>query len=254
MEIVVVSGRRGRPLNVELIAARIKTRCQEIGMSEKVAAKKAGLGTSYVTDLRYSKSSHPEVDKLQRLAEVLGVRLAYLLGTDEDASATIMGGALGMVPEVGFVEAGAFRKMDTLLSEASEHEYPLHSVPMSNNYPKSRHFIVRVRGDSMNAARGPSGLAPIVEGMLAVCLDIADAGVPVETGNIYVVQRTMDSGSTYEYTLKRARVYRDRIELLPESTNPDHEKFTIPTNHDPIDGIRIEAVGLLIGTYSTFER
>jgi hypothetical protein len=112
-----------------------------------------------------------------------------------------------------------------------------------------------VRGDSMNAATLAGRATPIVDGMHILCVDMADADLEVETGKIYSVSRTLDGGQTYENTSKKAMVYRDRYELLPESTNPVHEKFVVRRpavpGTDPAKEIKV--TGLVYGLYSSLE-
>ena len=61
---------------------------------------------------------------------------------------------------------------------------------------------------------------------------MADAGLEITDGRVYVVRRTRDGGQTYEMTVKRAFVFRDRIELRPESTNPAHTAITVKRGKD----------------------
>jgi len=54
--------------------------------------------------------------------------------------------------------------------------------------------------------------------------------------------------------VKRAFVFRDRIELRPESTNPAHRAITVKRGMDEdFDGTRVEAIGLVYGTYASLE-
>ena len=123
------------------------------------------------------------------------------------------------------------------------------SPQRSRNYRSFKHFALRVQGDSMNAAR-----PPIADGQVILCVDMADAGLEITDGRVYVVRRTRDGGQTYEMTVKRAFVFRDRIELRPESTNPAHTAITVKRGKDEdFDGTMVEAIGLVYGTYAPLE-
>jgi hypothetical protein len=52
---------------------------------------------------------------------------------------------------------------------------------------------------------------------------MADAGLQVESGRIY--SRTLDGRQTNEAIIRRAMVFRDRVELIAESRRPEDEKI-----------------------------
>jgi transcriptional regulator with XRE-family HTH domain len=61
---------------------------------------------------------------------------------------------------------------------------------------------------------------------------------------------SMNGGHGYEWTVKRAKVFRDRIELHPESTNQSHKPVTIPRKHDADTTGEVVAVGWVYGLYT----
>jgi SOS-response transcriptional repressor LexA len=154
----------------------------------------------------------------------------------------------GSIPIVGVAELGAFRQMP--LSDDTEDNLPRVTAPHSRLYPNAKHFALEVRGDSMNACK-PS---PILDGMIALCVDVIDAEIEVESGKIYAVRRTLNGGQTYELTIKRAKVFRNRVELHPESTNPNHQPLIIPIDSDPASINEVTAIGLVYFAGYDFER
>ena len=107
------------------------------------------------------------------------------------------------------VEMGAFRKLQ------ANSAFPMVQRPLSQFYPDAKHFVLTVGDDSMRAA-GKDG--PILPGMEVLCVDMADAGLQVESGKIYATRRTPDGGQTYETIIRRAMVLRDRVELIAEGS------------------------------------
>lgn len=154
----------------------------------------------------------------------------------------------GSIPIVGVAELGAFRQMP--VSDDTEDSLPRVNAPHSRLYPNARHFALEVRGDSMNQAK-PS---PILDGMIALCVDVVDAEIEVESGKIYAVRQTRDGGQTYELTIKRAKVFRNRVELHPESSNANHQPLIIPIDSDPASTNEVTAIGWVYFVGYDFER
>jgi SOS-response transcriptional repressor LexA len=151
-------------------------------------------------------------------------------------------GGIASIPVIGVAEAGAFREM---VEFGDEHELPHIAAPRSTQYPLARHLAFEVRGDSMNASK-----PPIVEGAFALCVDVIDAGLTIESGEIYVVRRAMSGGHGYEWTVKRAKLFRDRIELHPESTNQSHKPVMIPRKQEHVMTGEVVAIGWVYGLYT----
>lgn len=62
------------------LAAYIRKRMEETGIGQKQLALRAGLGDTYVRDILKGRSTSPQVVKLTKLAEALGVPVERLLG------------------------------------------------------------------------------------------------------------------------------------------------------------------------------
>ena len=97
-------------------------------------------------------------------------------------------------------------------------------------FPKRPDFFLRVQGDSMNRLGLVTGTV------------VAVAAQAVAEDRDVVIARLED-----EVTLKRyVRLDERRIELRPESTNPEHQPIRIDLGTDPFE-IAGVAVGALIG-------
>jgi SOS-response transcriptional repressor LexA len=184
-------------------------------------------------------------DAVTAIAEIAGDEMAAQLsefrppGGDPTYS-------IASLPVIAVAEAGAFRAMVAIGDQ--EQDLPKISAPRSGRFPNAKHFALEVRGDSMNASN-----PPITDGTYVLCVDVIDAELSVETGQIYVVRRTLDGGQTYEWTVKRAKVFRDRIELHPESTNAIHKPTVIPRAHDTEMTNEVIAVGWVYGVFNSLE-
>jgi SOS-response transcriptional repressor LexA len=227
-----------------ILQTRLRELMQRHQLSHAELSRKAGLGQTAVNDIMSGRNQSPSNRAVEKLATALGVSVEYL--TRSTASDERTGkGSPGAIPLIGIAEAGAWRTVSAQAADVSESVSP----QRSRNYRSFNHFALRVQGDSMNAARPPIG-----DGQIILCVDMADAGLEITDGRVYVVRRTRDGGQTYEMTVKRAFVFRDRIELRPESTNPAHQAITVKRGMDEdFDGTRVEAIGLVYGTYASLE-
>lgn len=115
---------------------------------------------------------------------------------------------------VGFIEAGAWRDVDS--HDFLEQEI---MVPRDGRFPMARQYCLTVRGDSMNAAKP----IPILEGAVLRCVSLIDTAMSLKDGQIVVVERTRDGGHLIEATVKRVAILPNHIELRPESTNARHQ-------------------------------
>lgn len=61
------------------LAQRIKRRLDKLGKSERRASLEAGLSDSFLRNIRQNKSSSPRIDTLEKIADVLGTHLGWLM-------------------------------------------------------------------------------------------------------------------------------------------------------------------------------
>jgi SOS-response transcriptional repressor LexA len=237
-----------------ILQARLRELMQHQQLSHAALSRMAGLGQTAVNDIMSGRNQSPSNKAVEKLATVLGVSVEDLSRRSSDWRATpsdksrderIARGSVDAVPLIGIAEAGAWRTVSPLPADVHESVSPARS----RNYKSFKHFALRVQGDSMNASKPPIG-----DGQIILCVDMADAGLEITDGRVYVVRRTRDGGQSYEMTVKRAFVFRDRIELRPESTNAAHRAITVKRGMDEdFDGTRVEAIGLVYGTYASLE-
>lgn len=233
--------------SLNVLKMRLSERIDALGTNAAAVSRKAGLGTTAVYDILNDKNERPGIATIQALAAALDCSVAYLIG-EADYTAGAKRRGTQPIRVAGVAEAGNFRVMRDF-DASGDNDLPLIDAAPSRHYPKAKHFALEVRGDSMNAA-APT---PINPGVYVLCVDMIDAELVIETGNIYAVRRSTDGGQTYECTLKRAKVFRDRIELYPESTNARHKPIVIPAGADYFDSIEIQAIGLVYGLYTDLE-
>lgn len=230
-----------------IIVKRLQDRMKQLGTNASAVSREAHLGSTAVYDIISGKNENPSIPHLQAIARALKCDLAYLIGEQGYPSSSPDEIGTTPIPIAGIAETGAFRQMVDF--DQLEHNLPVVHAPRSRAYPRARHFALEVRGDSMNAAKP----TPIVEGMYALCVDVISAELMIESGRIYAVRQTRDGGSTWECTIKRAKVYRDRTELLPESTNQAHQKIVVPRDLNADHTNEVSAFGLVYGIYNSFE-
>jgi SOS-response transcriptional repressor LexA len=236
-----------------ILQARLRELMQRQQLSHAALSRMAGLGQTAVNDIMSGRNQSPSNKAVEKLATVLDVSVEDLTRRTSDRRMALSDTAhdertvrsFEAVPLIGIAEAGAWRTVSPLPADVQESVSPARS----RNYKSFKHFALRVQGDSMNASRPPIG-----DGQIILCVDMADAGLEITDGRVYVVRRTRDGGQSYEMTVKRAFVFRDRIELRPESTNPAHRAITVKRGMDEdFDGTRVEAIGLVYGTYASLE-
>jgi SOS-response transcriptional repressor LexA len=234
---------------IGIIQQRIQERLKALadkGISARSASLKANQGSGGIADILSGRNKSPSVPVLMAIAVALETDLAYLTGERDTVRAQVEAVAISRLPLIGIAETGVFREMprdNALLAE----EPTIDAVP-NPRYPRARQFAVEIRGDSMNAARP----VPLFEGMMALCVDFWDARLVVESGKIYLVRRTLDGGHTYEWTIKEAMVFRDRVELHPRSTNSVHKPIIVPAHFDADETSEVRIIGLVWGSQATF--
>lgn len=117
------------------------------------------------------------------------------------------------------------------------------------SYPHAKHFALEVDDNSMDRA----GIVPGRYKLFALCVDFASAGLTIQHEKIYALRRSYDQGKTHETIIRRAAVYRDRIEYHPESSEPDYAVLKVVTGSRVDDGdAEIEPYGLVYGTQQIF--
>jgi len=244
------------PRDSKILVDRLHKLVNARAISARALSRQAGLGDTYVNDLLSGKNSNPSIPAVQAIASALETSVAYLVGETGQDDSVAPSRAVAPMPLIGIVETGAFRKL-------SPHPtFAMLERPLSHSYPDAKHFVLMVGDDSMGIAAKEG---PILRGMEVLCVDMADAALQVESGKIYVIRRTLDGGQTYETIVRRAMVFRDRVELNAESGRPEDEKVVISgqlgtefgtalgTEFGTDRGQQMVALGLVYGVFRALE-
>jgi SOS-response transcriptional repressor LexA len=177
-------------------------------------------------------------------ARVYGVPPARVLG---EATLDPVEKSLPEKPQfAGFVQAGKFLAVDEYFNQ--DDVIIPDDVVRRGEYGKVRQYTYQVRGDSLNAEGIEDGSWIVA----ADASDFIDTYGDIGSGTLVVVERTRAQGAERELTVKEIRFYRDRYELHPRSTNPEHEPIVVPHNHRADDGTEIKIVGVLLSATKVF--
>lgn len=221
----------------EMIALR-NTNAKEVSLASKNSE-------SYVRDILSGRSNNPRMSALHSIAQVLQCDLQYLLGQSDNITAAEGRRGIYPMPILYIAEMGAYRPMLAKLKSSDARTVSADSHP---NYPHARHFAVEVRDDSMDRAG-------IADGMFALCVDFTSARLTVESGEMYVISRTLAAVKHPEISIKRAMVYADRTEYRTESTKEDDTTLTVPTGSQMDDQeAQVEPIGLVYAAQKIFYR
>lgn len=178
------------------------------------------LETSQGLVSRWEHAKTVKLDTLERVSDVTGVTLSFLLGLSDDPFAEPMRGRVYYKPVLGRISAGTPR-------EAIEDADERHCVP-AELYRAHPHGVwLRVAGNSMNRLF-PDG-----------CLVYVDLDAEVRDGDVAVVFVNGDDA-----TVKRVYWEADSIRLSPESYDPDYRDRVIFAN-DP-DAPEVRTLGKVV--------
>lgn len=174
-----------------------------------------------IRNMKRNRSTAPQGRNLSKLARVLGVSETWLLTGEGPAETQVERETAAGVCYGGIVEAGAFRPIDLFNQDGEHRRVPL---PPDPRFPAASQFAFRVEGDSMVNA----GIHP---GMYVLAVEYHAwerlRGEPGDGARV-IVAHTRDGHPERELTVKTLRIFRDRLELHPESPNPAHKPLTYP--------------------------
>lgn len=137
------------------------------------------------------------------------------------------------------VQAGLWFEMDS--DEPIEpYDRPVVPDPRFAEWPQ---WLEQVVGDSADRRVKPGAYVHVV--------DAIEMGYAPTTGHWVIVERRRDQGAVRERTLKQVEVLDDgAVRLWPRSTNPRwSEPVSLTDGVRNPDGIEVEIVGLMIGSY-----
>jgi transcriptional regulator with XRE-family HTH domain len=213
---------------------RIKDRMEAVGTNARTLSRAIGKGKDYVSDLLAGRNENPPPEVVRAIAIELAVEEGWLYGREQ----AVHGGPLAQDEiQFRFIADNAYRPpmaVDRRTSSRKTHR------TRSDIYPAAEHFYTQVSSDCMDACTDRGNPTPIYPGMIAYCVDVASGHIPIAPPSIYVVKQTLPDGK-FRIMLRRARLINQRIELAPESHNPEHETFV----YDPTKETNISVVGLV---------
>jgi lambda repressor-like predicted transcriptional regulator len=228
------------------IRERIQERLKDTGKSMRAASLDGGLGADAIRDLMRRPQDSPTMETIAKLADGLQTTpawLAFEAGPKTLRPGAMAGGlsnangAFNLVKLDGPVAAGVFLRSPAFDDDLGE----VISAPRDPEYPFARQAAYRVEGDSMNEAKP----RPIRDGDFIICVAWDDLGIPERDGLLVVVQQTINGGQLRERSVKALRLYSDRREFVPMSSNPSHEPIVIPRDDDPDDGREVRILALV---------
>ncbi len=243
------------------LAGRLERRISELG-TNPTAASMAATGKQDAVRKIYDKARRhepfaPRLSTLQGLARALNTSVAYLTDGEGppnvDGQTTLSETAVPhdgyKLPFAGKVQAGAFVAADDYFNQDVE-EVPDYVKP-DPSYSKVRQYAWRSYGDSMNEAG-------ILDGMWVVgadASDYVDIYGDIRTEDLVIVERTKHQGAERELTVKEIHYFRDRYELRPVSSNPEHEPIIVKHSHDvDADGMEVRVIGVVLTAYANLRK
>lgn len=187
--------------NKAVLSENLRRLMQRAGKSRNQVCDALGIKYTTFNDW-YNGNKYPRIDKIELLADYFGVLKSDLIENKQDLptnAAPLDLSHLKRIPILGRIAAGT-----PIYVEENIEGYTYTDLNGGAEY-----FGLRVKGDSMNAARIYDGDVVIIRRQ-----DI------VEDGEIAaVVINDQDA------TLKRFSRHGDIVTLMPQSTNPANQPF-----------------------------
>lgn len=221
--------------------ARIKERCDALGLSEAAASTLAFGHHKGISHLRGGTKS-PGLDIFVKLARVLEVSPSWLAwGAGDRAPAGARPARPASLPFMGEVAAGQWLDQETHCDVPS---IKAAAIAPNPRWPADAQFVVSVRGTSIDAI--------VPDGAFLACVRTLPIRYQAQDGDLVIVERRRYGGSEIERTAKRFRWRGDVYELWPQSTDPSHRPIVIdPTQPD--EATEVEIVGLVDRCFHTIE-
>lgn len=183
----------------DIFASNLRRILTMRGKTQSDIASDLEITSSTVSDWANAKK-YPRVDKMQTLADYLGVAISDLREEHNDLPSGVTPidfSKYHQIPILGRISAG-------LPLYAEEH---IEGYTLTELNGGAEYFALRVHGDSMNALRINDGDVIIVRRQ-----------EEVEQGEIAVVMVGDDDA-----TVKRFYSSDTTVTLMPQSTNPEHK-------------------------------
>lgn len=218
------------------IKLQIVTALSVAGRSARSVSIEAGMGPDTLGKFLKGDTLSLRADNMARVLEILEIA-DQILPASGAFEKNVEGIRYG-----GIVEAGTFRRVNIYNQDA---EYQLIPLQPNPHYPADRQFAYRVEGDSMN-------LEHILPGMWIHAVEVHTwehyHGAPNDRELVIVEKKADFDDERRELTVKMLRIFRDRIELHPCSSNKDHEVYVIPYKPPEDHDDNIHVVGVVLSS------
>ncbi|UES36738.1 MULTISPECIES: helix-turn-helix domain-containing protein [Stappiaceae] len=213
---------------------RIIKRRKLLGYSRAALARAAGVSYDNLNKYERGEVDHPRGDTLAKIANALGTTEGALLFGDLIEMAAIKRNGT-TVPICGEVAAGLWMEADLFEGERGARS----TVLGDSRYPTELQYLLTIKGESLNRVAR--------DGDLILCLNYAQAGIELQSGDLVVVERTRDGGQTIERTAKRLVQSADGLQLHPESNDPRfQDPIVFNEGDEEVTQVRIVAKALSI--------
>lgn len=235
-----------------ILQIRLQERMDAQGEKAAPLAKRVGLSDSFVRDVLRGKTKTPSATNLELVARALGTSSDYLLGLTDQVRP--MGPGVEVrnshITYGGKVQAGTWVAVDEYFNQDQEAAIPEFVTPHPR-YSKASQYAWQVSGNSMD-------LADIKDGMWVVGVaygDYIDHYGDVESDQFVIAERLRAGGMERELTVKQVKFYRDRMELLPRSSNSTFEPIIVLHDNqaDPATET-VSIIAVVVAAYRDFSR
>lgn len=230
-----------RMTDEEIIAAEIRdwmlATLDQQGMTAASWAKRAEVSPTTVQ--RAIKPGYAFVTSSKTLS-----KLARAIGREPpNIKARSAEPVLQRLPVRYRVQAGHWIEVDSAAQDFIAEPQPIMARP---EYGHAEQWLELVVGDSIDLRIPAGGFAHVVNAI--------SAGREIKAGDLVVVERRRGGGLLCERTIKEvAFTARGKMELWPRSSNPKwSQPLLLNGDTKPGEDIEVEIVGLVIGSYSSF--
>ena len=220
---------------------RVTRRMEKLGLTEYAASVKAGLSKDAIRNIRRASDGpgkNRRGDVATRTVEALAPALKttpwwlmWGIGPEDSSDPNAdPSSAVSMLPLLGKIHAGLW--LDTSIFD--QDTYRTVPATIDPRYPHASHYCLEVVGDSVDQ------IYP--EGTIVVCVDFAESGLKLKSGQLAHVERRRAGGQMIEITLKEIKLgSKGEVTLLPRSSNPVHKPLHL-SDSDESDEIHVRGI------------
>jgi len=232
-----------KDIDSERLRTNIREQLKRVGKTPRAVSIEANLNPDTLNKFLASPTRTLRFPTIAAIARAIPCEISDLTGEEGGGSALsaepLYVEPRNLQPGVaygGLVQAGLFREQNLYDQDG---DYRRVAISPDPRFRPDDQFADEVGGDSMVNA----GILP---GMWVLCVTLEAwekrYGEPRD-GVRVVVQRSRDGHPDRELTVKTLRIFRDRIELQPESPNPAWKPLVFPNPPVQVD----ETQGIIIG-------